>query len=93
MRSSLFDLVGAGLRHDFVNGLAEHRRAVDAEIFFGGAIDQHVAQILRALHDDRRRHVLDDGVEERAGMFKVALGFFAFRNVFMHRHPTAALIG
>ena len=85
-----FDQLRAGFCQHFTGGSADHRRAVDAEIFFGGAVDQAVAQARNVLDDDRRRHVLDDGVEERAGMLELALGHFAFRNVFVRRDPAAA---
>ena len=75
----LFDLPGGGRRHDVDGALAEHGGAVDAEILLGGAVDQQIAQVLRALHDDRRRHVLDDRVEKRAGLLQLALGELVLR--------------
>ena len=59
-----FDLFRTGLRHDFAAGLAQHDGAAAALIFFGGTIDQQLPQIRDALHNDRRRHMLDDRVEK-----------------------------
>ena len=64
-----------------------------AEIFLGGAVDQQIPQIGILLHDDRRRHVLDDRIEERAGLLEFALGPLALGNVLVRRHPAAACIG
>ena len=84
------DRFGAGLRHNVSGDLAEHRCAVDAEIFLGGTIDQQVSQVRNVLHDDRRRNVLDDRIEKRAGMFQFALGPLALGDVFVRGHPAAA---
>ena len=65
------DLVGHLLREDVVRGLADHLLARDAEVLLAGAVDQDVAQVVRVLHDDRRRHVLDHRVGE--GLAAVAL--------------------
>ena len=80
--------VGSGITSAAV--LPSMNRTVDAEIFFGRAVDQQIAQVGNVLDDDRRRHVLDDRVEERARALKLALGTIALRHVFMRRHPAAA---
>ena len=85
------DLFRARLRHDVGTGFSEHRRTANPQILFGSAVDQQISQIGNALHDDRRRHVFDDPAEERSCALKLALGQISFGNVFMRRHPAAAL--
>ena len=86
-----FDQLRAGFWQYRSGVFADEQRAVHAQIFLGGAVDQQIPQVRNVLHDDRRRHVFDDGVEERAGVLEFALGFFAFRDILMHRHPSAVL--
>src|SRR5664279_5202351 len=60
-----------------------------AEKLLGGAIDQPVAQIRNVLDDDRRRHVLENRIEEAARLLQFALGAFALGDVVVGRHPAA----
>ena len=83
------DRCGAGGRVDVARGTAEHRRAVYAKIAFGRAVDQQIAQRRQILDDDRRWHVLDDRVEERAGLLQIALGVLALGDILVRRHPAA----
>src|SRR5436853_2114557 len=59
------DAVGLLLAVDVAVPFADDLIARDAEQLLAGTIDHDVAEIPGILHDDRRRHVLDDGVEER----------------------------
>ena len=85
----LADGLDRAFRHDLFRGLAEYRAALETEILLGGAVDQHVTQ-LRILHDDRRRHILDDLIEKRAGTLQAAFGSFLLCDVFVGRCPAAA---
>ncbi len=84
------DLFCARLRHDVRGCLSEHDRTTEPQILLGRAVDQQISQVRNALHDDGRRHVLDDPVEERSRALELALVQIAFGNVFVSRHPTAA---
>jgi hypothetical protein len=46
----------------------------DAEEFFPGPADQKISAILRIAHQDCGRQVLDDGVEEGAGLNTLPFG-------------------
>ena len=73
------------------DGLADHALARHAEICFAGAVDQHVAQRLGVLHDDRRRHVLDHGGGEGLAAVALLLGAAALGDVLVRHHPAAAV--
>src|SRR6185437_5412270 len=63
--------------------------AAYAQIFLGGAIDEAVAQGRNVLDDDRRRHVLDDHVEEVARVLQLAAGPAALGDVLVRGDPAA----
>jgi hypothetical protein len=85
-----FDRLRAGWRHHIGYRFAEHGRAVNAQIFFGGTVNQQILQSRHALDDDRRRHVFDDRVEECPRALQFALGPLAFGNVLVGCDPAAA---
>ena len=65
-RSRATSRVGHLLRQEVVIVLADQLVARHAEQLLAGAVDEHVAELLRLLDEQHRRHVLDDGVEEGA---------------------------
>jgi hypothetical protein len=85
-----FDHLRAGWRHHIGYRFAEHGRAINAEIFFSGTVDQQILQGRHALHDDGRRHVFDDRVEECPRALQFAFGSLAFGNVLVGCDPAAA---
>jgi hypothetical protein len=68
------DEVGVFLAEYLVAGLADHLIAPQPEEFLAGTIDELVALVAGVLDDQRRRHVLDDGVEECLGAMQLTLG-------------------
>src|SRR5581483_5193333 len=67
--------------------------AADAEVPFGGAVAQTITQIRNRLDDDRRRHSLDDHVEELPRLLEPTLGALAFGDNLVRGNPTAACHG
>ena len=84
-------VLGMLLAEHVVGGLADHLVARKTEKFLAGAIDQLVALVAGVLDDQRRRHVLDDGVEERLGATKLAFGAQTLGDVLVGRDPAAAI--
>lgn len=83
------DRIDDGLRKNIGGVPADYLCAVDAEIILGRAIDQKILQVRSVLDDDRRRHVLDNHVEEAAGTDQFAFGALALGDVLMRSHPAA----
>ena len=87
-----FDRFGAGLRHDLGGGLAEHGASRSMPRYFSAArLINRYRRSGMLLDDDRRRHILDDRVEEDAGAFELAFRPLALGDVLMRRHPAAIL--
>ena len=59
--------LGFFLGEDFRRGLADHVGPGNAPEGLAGAVDQHVLPVAGLLHEDRRRNVFQDEVEELAG--------------------------
>ena len=60
----LSNLIGRCLRPNFVRSLANDLVARSAKILLAGLIDQNVSPIADVFHDNRRRHVVDDLIQE-----------------------------
>ena len=75
---------------DVVRRAADDLSGRPAHEDLGRLVDQHVTEVARVLHDDRRRDVLDDGLEEVARFLQFRFRLDLLGHVLVDRDPAAA---